>query len=268
MIRSLLTAWIFFSLVAPGSGMTPAEAGASPLWWTLTDELSPTELRALHENVELHRERYAEASDAGYRHILGEPSSVVQVKFFYDGSLHPELVPMWMAFNAFSYRFHEEGRPNYHEEAPAALADYGIEGEAQEKVLAVALRFLDESQELVSQLRGEQLAFGEILREAQERLDRDVYREAVASRDASLLARVTARDPARVERLMRVWERNPITERAVVSLRMLKAELEPADWARLRRFLLLEIAPVISVLDFDDEDQDKEMDKKKGTAAQ
>jgi len=52
-------------VASPGTSQSPTTTEDSPRWWTLTDEITPQELRAIHEDIELHKERYREAVQAG-----------------------------------------------------------------------------------------------------------------------------------------------------------------------------------------------------------
>ncbi|HSL83314.1 MAG TPA: hypothetical protein VLF66_11105, partial [Thermoanaerobaculia bacterium] len=73
----------------------------SPLWWTLTDEISPMELRTALRDPEAHLARYLAAIEAGVADVLPE-DQVQTLSFYYNRDLTPELTPMWVAFSAFA----------------------------------------------------------------------------------------------------------------------------------------------------------------------
>jgi hypothetical protein len=51
---------------------------------------------------------------------------------------------------------------------------------------------------------------------------------------------------------MRAWETDPTATSAQKLLPRLKESLSPEDWEGLRAYLLAEVAPVTSAIDFDD----------------
>lgn len=201
-----------------------AEAAAGAGWWTLSDEISPEELRAFHQLV------------------------LDKVKHLPVSALTPELVPMWQAFDSFALGFVGPSGPRWQLAAPRRLAKYGLSREAAGVVVAAVLRFLSTSDRLQARLQDDQAAFVEIQRQALAALGRQAYTRALDARDTGLLALMTGHSPARVSELMGVWERDPVAECAASALSFLAAHLDDADWQRLRRFLLHEHACETSLI--------------------
>lgn len=222
----------------------------SPLWWALTEELSPAELRAAWEDPVVCRARLAEAVRAGVWALPDQET--VEVRCFGSGELTPELIPFWQAFHSFAMPLASDSGPRLRAGAVEALARHGLTGAAADRILEFARQLETEAEQRFLGYRDQRAAFVEILRQAQTRLPRELYRKVVRARDAEALARTVGRDPEEVARWMRAWERNPLAEQALLTLPRLKTELTTADWQRLRDFLLVEVAPRTTVVDFFD----------------
>ena len=246
---------LIFAVAASGYAQaeTPELTGGEPenpvFWWTLTDELSPKELRAIHENAELHRVRYLQAVEAGYRDPLPE-DRLKAITSFFTGTMTPELFPLWRAFDAFSTYFYEDDRWEAFAVAPKMLAKYGLEGAVAETIIHYTLRQLDESQDLVREFAPDTLLLMDLAREAGAKAGLKAVKESLDRRDGELIAEATGRNPAFIARLIETWQRAPIRETAVFILPELRDKLSPADWERFRLFLLKEVAPKMSTIDF------------------
>lgn len=251
------------------SAEMPPEVADSPLWWTLTDELTPQELYTILNDEQLHNQRYRKAIADGHRPPLPE-KRVASVTSFLDGSLTPELITFWHAFRAFAGRFYGEGREAYLARAPDELAGYGLSEDSASKIISYAVRYSDDSQAVVERLRPEIEAALEILREVLKQMDRADFDEAafamireantsigkasrsetVLARNAAMFAEMTGRDPDLVARLLHAWVRPVVREHIVPALRLLRVEIPEDEWERFRRFLFKEIAPQISTINF------------------
>lgn len=238
------------STASEGPGLSGTEPEDPVFWWTLTDELSPEELRAIYEDAELHRVRYRQAAEAGYREPLPE-DRLKAITEFVTGSMTPELFPMWLAFDAFSAHFHGENRWEAFAKAPTQLAKYGIDDPAAQSIIDSALRQLDESQALARELASDTLLFVALAREAKaNKVGARTLNESIARGDPNTIALATGHSPAVVAKLMKTWRREPVRETIVVILPELKSKLSNANWERFRLFLLKEVAPMMSGIDF------------------
>lgn len=151
-MRARLTFALALAFVAPWAGAAAgateeAPDGPSPLWWTLTDEITPRELRAALADPELSRERYADAVAAGYAAPVPE-ASLRSIRLFYTGALTPELVPMWQAFHGFAAPMRGESASRLQAKARFDLKSYGFEAAAVEAIVGAALGFLDRAESL------------------------------------------------------------------------------------------------------------------------
>jgi len=232
------------TLAAPGPAAaqpfdldTPAD---SPLWWTVTDALSPAELRAALRDPEAHLARYREALAAG---VVSAPLTREQeetLSFYYNRRLTPELTPMWLAFQALAI-----GRllPQGEDQVRSSLVEFGLSEEAADVIIESATRQQAESQALGLALAAGSNEYVEIQREAIEARGggRRAYAEVVSAArrgDFGALRPVTSLSNERLAELRTDWLRNPITEVAEPRLLELKATLDDWSWIEFRRYLL------------------------------
>ena len=234
---------------AETSELTGGEPENPVFWWTLTDELTPEKLRAIHEDAELHRVRYLQAVEAGYRDPLPE-DRLKAITSFFTGTMTPELFPLWRAFDAFSTYFYEDDRWEAFAVAPKMLAKYGLEGAVAETIIHYTLRQLDESQDLVRELAPDTLRLMALAREAHAKAGIKAVKEGLDRGDGEVIAQATDNNPAFIARLIESWQREPIRETVALILPELREKLSPDDWERFRLFLLKEIAPKMSTIDF------------------
>ncbi len=225
-------------------------------WWSLTDDLSPAELRAIHENDELHQRRYLQAVKAGYRDPLPE-ERLEAITSFFTGQMTPELFPIWLVFDAYSTHFYGGDRWEAFSKAPTQLAKYGIENSAVQTIIHATLRQLDESQALVRDLAPDSLLFVALARKAEAKVGATAVKESIERRDGTTIALATGRSPAFVTRIIKNSQREPSRETVAVILPQLKDNLSSDDWDRFRLFLLKEAAPMISTIDFSGEGSER-----------
>ena len=214
-------------------------------WWTLTDEITPEELRAIHENVELHKERYRKAVEAG----LQLPKSKEQMEllnFFIDGNTHPELFQMWLVFSSFAAGFaFDEVDPR------VSLAEFGFEGELLETIARVSIEFWREREILQERVGEEFKAVAELARLSKESLGQKNYKVAIKAKDATMLAHSTGYSVEQVEKLLELWEQTPSADLTAQTLPLIKEALGPTDWERFRLYLLEVQAPNMSQSGYD-----------------
>ena len=236
---------------------TPAD---SPLWWTLTDEISPAELRAALRSDRAHLERYLAAVDAGLASPLTEEQADA-LSFYYNRRLNPELTPMWFAFDVLaSGRLQLRGE----EAIRQSLAEYGFTKPAIGTIIDAANAQFRDSQQLAKQLAPDTQEFMKIWRLAVERrggekkAGAEVDR-AVKAGKLDILAQATGTPNERLAKLRRAWKRDPLGEATAPILVNLKDTLDDASWDRLRTYLLEVVVPGLSqdLKDFDYSQEDE-----------
>lgn len=210
-------------------------------WWTLTDAVAPEELKAIHDNVELHRERRRQAARSGFRESLPE-KDLARVEFFIDGSTHPELFPLWMAYSSFAGSFVFATF-----DPEQSLEEFGFDPEARETIVELTFAFENERSNLQTEIVEAMESVTKLARLGEKRLGPKSYQLAIEARDARMLASATGYSVERVEELMKLWwEETPIEDLTVRTLPVLKEALGPNEWERFRRYLLEVQAPKMS----------------------
>ncbi len=207
-------------------------------WWTLTDEITPEELRAIHEDVELHKERHRKAVEAGIQ--PPKPKQQMELlNFFIDGNTHPELFQMWLVYSSFAAGFvYDAGDPR------ESLAEFGFEGEVLETIVRLSTEFWREREILQEKVEEEFKAVRELIRLSKEKLGQENYEVAIKAKDATMLANATGYSVEKVEKLLKLWrEETPAEDLTVQTLPQIKKVLGPTDWERFRSYLLEVRAP-------------------------
>jgi hypothetical protein len=227
----------------------PETPASSPLWWTLTDDVSPRELRQTFRDRDASLEHYLEAVEKGLV-TLYPPEQLEDLVYFHSGALHPELLPFWEAFDAFALRFRY--RTGWSEKAPAELRSHGLSEEGARLVIEEAQQHLRDTDALKLELGTKQRDFLALSKKAAAAIGPAGVRHALENRDTRTLARAAGESTEQVQALMRAWETDPTATSAQKLLPRLKESLSPEDWEGLRAYLLAEVAPVTSAIDFDD----------------
>ena len=243
--RGLATAFAFLLGVL---GWAPADAQPldldipveSPMWWTLTDEISPAELRKEFRDPDAHLARYREAVEVGAPTQPLTDEALTYLSFYYNRRVTPELTPMWLAFDAFAGG-HLELIGDAH--ATDHLTAFGFGPTAIDTILLFATRLTRETQEIVEEVGPRSIRFVEIQRRAIRTRggDRKAYAavtRAARAGDLDLLLPHAGVPRAELAELRAAWKRSPLTETAEKLLPELRQRLTEEDWERLRRFLL------------------------------
>ncbi len=212
----------------------------SPLWWTLTDEITPGQLRATYRDPMAQVDRYQAAMKAGLAAQNFNEEQLKSVKFYYNTRLDPELTPMWLAFEAFAgAHLHFRGAAH----ATDALTNFGFGRTAVTTILLFGTREFDESQAIVQEVGPASLEFQEMERKAirgrgGDRVAVKTIERAAKEGDLDMLQQSTGVSRDHLAELRAAWMRNPVTETAAKLLPELREQLNGDDWQRLRRFLL------------------------------
>jgi len=229
---------------SPGDLQTVETKEDDARWWTLTDEITPHQLRAIHEDVELHRERYQEGVKAGTRDPL--PRGIEGPSFFIDGTTHPELFQMCSVFDAFAIGFGlQEADPR------ASLVKFGFEGEVLETIIQFTNDYWRERQVLTEKLSEEMQPVLEFVLLGREKLGEENFKAAYKTRNATMLASVTGYSVEQVEKAFDLMNQAPMGDFSAQALPLLKQLLAPADWNRFRAYLLEVQAPMMSSVSTD-----------------
>lgn len=232
-----------FGQKQPKPSPPPETTEDSARWWTLTDEITPEKLRAIHEDIELHKERYREAVRAGTRPLLPKEQMEL-VRFFVDGSTHPELFPMWSVYSSFAAGFvYDEVDPR------VSLAEFGFAGEVLETIADISIEYWREREILFKESEEEAKDLLEFVRLSKESLGEKRYMIAAKAKDATMFANATGYSVEQVEKFLeRIWDTTLIDDLTRRTLPLIKEVLEPADWERFRRYLLEVQAPKMSAI--------------------
>lgn len=248
-LRHLLLCLAFLALAGTAAAQlqntdTPA---SSPAWWTLSDRVTPTELRMAHRDPGINLARYRDAVAARTVSPI-EKGREHRLRFFLDGSLTPELVPLWLAFEILAERL--DGPPESQARAVALLEESEISPSGVQTIIARAAITLQEQENLIEAIREPQL---ELVRRIDERLgetDMETFKTMVATRDVAALAEALDIEPDHVVTLLDARTADPLSTSHANNLPYLRAELSADDWRAFRNLLLTAIAPSVKAKDF------------------
>ncbi len=233
---------IFCALLPAVAGAQPLDLDTpvdSPLWWTLTDEVSPQQLREAYRDPEANRQRFREAVAAGLQPPAPKDPDLRYLDFYLQPRLNPELVPMWYAFASLSRNWlPQEGRAAI----ASALAARGISAGGIERVLAVAAESAARLQRRYDEIGPLSRDFGRIRWAI---LDHNGWSEeskreveaAVARDDASYFAERSGRSETEVASMLAATKDDFYYRVPAEGTVQLNEELDPADWRGLRRYL-------------------------------
>ena len=218
----------------------PWQVSGDVRWWTLSDEITPEQLRSIHGDVELHRQRFLEAVMAGRRRLPGE-GRMELLRTFIDGKSHPELFPIWLVFDSFS----GDIRLAKHYDPTESLIEFGLQGKTLETIIRFATGYWNERQVRVrDNLQRLEVAL-EFARLVDERMGPRAFEAAVRAGDTGALAEASGYSVELVEEFFATWRRRPAEEFAIQMLPRLKAILGPISWERFRAYLLEVKAPFL-----------------------
>jgi len=205
-------------------------------WWTLTDEITPEQLRTELQSRERSRERLRAAIEAGLHREVPE-ARFAELGFFIQGRLTPQLVPMWEAFNTWAARL--DYVPGWEDTLRRHAGECGLSASGAGQVMSVSrdhnlrtARIMDRLGDKASRF------FAEVLRPAQERLGRAEGSRVAKNRDYGRLAAIAGKRAAEVADLHQAWSTDPAAEASLESIQELREILSDADWTALRACLL------------------------------
>jgi hypothetical protein len=215
---------------------TPA---SSPLWWPLTDELTPSELRRQYRDHDGSLERLAEAVELGLEPPQS-PETLSRLRFYLHFELHSELVPLWMAYRDFSSEIRFRGEP---EQAIGRLVASGFSPPLAEAVVELSLDYETEVERGIEAIREDVADFYEIgNRLAREGREAD-FRQALKRRDHHFLMIHGRVDQARAKRILSAHKGDRYEATTARYLTLLREALPGASWERFKSFLRDENSP-------------------------
>lgn len=239
---------------APASAQTMdlTTPASSPLWWTLTDEITPQELRRRLRDEKDHQARYLEAVERGLAPAV--PAEQLSTLAWYEnGELWPQLIPLYVAFDALALNtLHEDPDPNWTLDMfGEGLIAHGATTLEAEKIVAALVRYWPEERRLTEEIAVGSSAFVAIMRKANERAGKNLFIEA---RDnpatADKIADLAGQSRERVRELYVQWRRIATAEAAEPALRRLRQDVSPAAWRALQTYLRTIVAPHLRAIDF------------------
>lgn len=223
----------------------------SPLWWTLTDDLTPAEVKRLYSDRALSLERYDAAVEAGLAPPLPErgKDSRECLQFYVNPELTPELEPMWFPFQTFYalYTPGEHAREEYVEAAPRDLQQkFGVSPSGVDAIMSAAAATQTEFDSLMADL-GPKLqemtlllaaVYEDPLRAAFVPPEGQVY-DAVRQQDYATVSSVVGRPESEIHELVDSHADWDVPYALIAeALPGLKAALTDHDWQGFRHYLL------------------------------
>ena len=225
----------------------------SVVWWTLTDQVTPDEMRFRHTDPDIQRERYLASAamreveaDVEARFGLHAPSPE-DLTYYFNPAEEPELTPFWLAFEGLSVKYTHSP-----EETLRRLDRSGVSKPGRIAVEAHVRRYIEESDRRASEIADDTRAWMALMKQAlatePDKAARGRMYDAWSAGDLTELSNrldsevVGQHD---IQRLHAAWRENPMTGTAGVVLPQLRSSLDEADWSAFRRFLLTEVVPGI-----------------------
>ncbi len=221
----------------------------SPAWWTLSDKITPEELRHQCLDTEEQQLRYLEAVQSGLAYDLPD-MQLSELVFYVDGAATPELVPAWRAFVSFASAF-DTWPDRSIEPQRRMLAARGLDDDSIEYVLwAAGWRNL-RAKELEEEVGDDFTRLEELSAKAREAGRYAEFYAAATRRDAQALSAQTGAPAAEFERGLRARRRRHEEVYAVEAIVDLKEKLGDVGWEALRAFLLEQVAVTMQGVGFE-----------------
>jgi len=209
---------------------------SSPYWWTLTDEVSPQQLRSQYSK-QRHKERYQQAVEEGKREPLSA-HDMDDILIFVDGRLTPEYNRLpevlgrlcaWLAFSP--------------DELASQLHGAGFSS-AEIEFLSQTARARDLEMEELGRANGEKASqFLALLKRASETFPREEFRRVLRTRSYGRLSQISGYSQSQIKDKAEAWAFEPLAEVDLSTAIVVKNGLSQESWSRLRSFLLRDVSP-------------------------
>lgn len=206
-----------------------------PFWWTLTDEITPAQLK---QRLEQRRVKEVSEYQAELKRVTGESSTEPDTTWMLSGSEHPELFSLWKTFDSFAFTHKLKGNE---EPTLPKLVDFGISREAAEAIIAAAEERNASDLGVVAGKDQEQMHV--LLERAREQIGRQAVEEMRWKNDFARLSGLVGWSQEALRDLALRSRRNWRAEASIPVLVALRQEIGEEQWQLFRRFLLSEVAP-------------------------
>lgn len=254
-VHKLIALALVMPLVPPVWGQPRSEnlPESSPLWWTLTEEISPKDLRAARVDPQATRNRFRSSAMGRDR----TPADQERVRAYVNGDESPQLVTVAEALFSLAVYFDPE-HMNEHSTKRIALwyRDYGLSTEGGDALAAFMLgmnRAYDDHQSVV----GDDLVkIAGLIREKEVSLGVEIGSsdlwQAFDANDFSTLSRELG-VPAKELRHQLRHNYDPWDAYLRKELPRLRRDLSKQDWDAMRQLLYEIAAPMFTHVDIDGE---------------
>lgn len=214
----------------------------SYLWWTLSEEVTPRELKRLYSDRALSLARYQQAVEAGLEQPLTE-DELQRLTFYINHQLTPELAPMWWAFDIFARTWvvPKPGPPEEH--FVEQMTGYGISRGGVDNILVAVHGCAADHGALMADLGPKQaqalrLLRGRFQKEREGKTTGKPIMESVNARRYDVVAAETGRNVDEVRELVDALAEWEAGSRLVAAcLPELKVQLSEEDWQQFRAYL-------------------------------
>lgn len=213
-----------------------------PYWWTLTEDLSPQELRQKLQERQSAVRQEARTELEKLKTAAGKSTTQPEEVdlWFLRGDEHPELFPAWSAFYSFAATmmgFDEK------DEREAELKELGLSAFAVRQIVDSAARVAEEAEEFHREGVSEAQGLRKLLDDVASRLPAERVRQMKAANDVDFLAAAAGVPVDEVRKLTLRIHRDPVARAAVPAIVSLRAAIGEEQWQLFRRYLLKEVAP-------------------------
>lgn len=213
-----------------------------PYWWTLTDDLSPHELREKLQERQAAVRRDARNELEKLRSAAGKSTTEQEEVelWFLRGDRHAELFPAWSVFYSFAVTmvgFDEK------DERETELQDFGLSAFAARQIVNSAAGVAEEAEELHREGVVEAQRLRKLLDDVAARLPPERVRQMKASDDVDFLAAASGVAADDVHKLALRVQMDSKAAAAIPAMVSLRAAIGEEQWQLLRRYLLEEVAP-------------------------
>lgn len=213
----------------------------SSYWWTLSDEISPAELRRAVQSRRLSRERLKVDIESN-RHDPVSDARLAELSIYINGAVTPELIPLWDAYHRYAFNFLID--EEHTQQALDRLTEWGVSAEGVDVFETVTDEHWKLHNELVEELREPSSQFSrEVLAPTREQIGKSATNRVLEQNDIAGLARLSGKSEATVRAWHQAWRRDAVAETSRVSAEALRESMSDSDWQALRRFLLRREAP-------------------------
>lgn len=244
---ALATVWVVALLVLTSTSVraqvhritNPVD---SYLWWTLSEEITPSELKRQYSDLALSLVRYEQAVEASLESPFTE-DQLRRLTFYINHELTPELAPMWWAFDIFSRQRVVPRRGRSDDYFFDQMTPYGISRSGIDKILVAANGCAADRETLMADLGPKQIEAQLLIWERleEEQAGKAVGRpimESVNERRYDVVASETGRKAAEIRELVDALADWEAPRRLVAAcLPELKQQLAEEDWRRFQAYL-------------------------------